>query len=504
MALDPRTPVIVGVGQLSQRVDAGAPELEPVDLMVEAARAALADASGPDASGDGSGAIDPAAIDSVRTVSLLSWRYADPGALVAERLGVGHPVDSAVSPMGGNSPQSLVNRTALDILAGETSCALLAGAESWRSRDRHRKAGDTPPWTSEPEGTTPARELGDAVPMNHEAEAALGIYLPVQLYPMFEQAHRHALGRTMEEHVPVIAGLWSRFSEVAAANPHAWIREPMTAEQIATPSESNRMVGLPYTKVMNSNNAVEQSAAVLMCSVEVAERLGVPRSKWVFPLAGSDAHEHPYVSNRDQIGAAPAVRIAGEAALDAAGVRIGDIAHVDLYSCFPVAVEIGAQALGLPLERKLTQTGGLSFAGGPWNNYVMHSIATMVEVLRADPGSKGLVWGNGGYLTKHAFGIYSTEPPAERFEWRHPQDEIDALPSREVATDWDGPATVESWVVMHDRDGRPEQAFFSLLLADGRRAWGQTTDASAMPTLVTEDVIGRTVKRTAAGEVTLT
>jgi acetyl-CoA C-acetyltransferase len=491
VSIDPRTPVIVGVGQRSQRVDRGEPELEPVDLMVVAARAALEDA----------GVTDPSAIDSVRTVSLLSWRYADPGALVAERLGVGHEVDSGVSAMGGNSPQMLLNQTALDIQSGEASCVLLAGAESWRTRSKYRAAGENPPWTTEPEGTAPARQIGTAVEMNHEAETALGIFLPIQVYPMFEQARRHHLGRSMEEHLPVLGALWSRFSEVAAKNPHAWIQEAMTPEEITTPSPTNRMVGLPYTKVMNSNNAVEQSAAVLLCSVEVAERLGVPRDRWVFPLAGSDAHEHPYVSHRDTLHTAPAVGIAGRAALDAAGIGIDDVEHVDLYSCFPVAVEVGADELGLDLDRQLTLTGGLSFAGGPWNNYVMHSIAAMVEALRADPGSTGLVWGNGGYLTKHAFGIYSTEPPASGFQHRHPQDEVDALPSREVAPDFEGEATVETFTVMHGKDGQPELGLVALLLDDGRRAWGTTDDADAVSLMAAEDVIDRRVQRRADGRI---
>ncbi len=497
MALDPRTPVIVGVGQRSQRVDRGEPELEPVDLMVEAARLALDDAGGADAT----------AIDSVRTVSLLSWRYLDPGSLVADRLGVGHAVDSGVSAMGGNSPQMLLNQTALDILAGDVSCVLLAGAESWRTRMKYRAMDEKPPWTVEPEGTPPAREIGKAVEMNHDAETSLGIFLPIQVYPMFEQARRHHLGRTAAEHVPVIAGLWSRFSEVAAKNPHAWIQEAMTPEEIATPSETNRMVGLPYTKVMNSNNAVEQSAAVLLCSVEVAERLGVPRDRWVFPLAGADAHEHPYVSHRDTLYTAPAVGIAGRAALGAAGKTIDDVDHVDLYSCFPVAVQVGAAELGLDLDRQLTVTGGLSFAGGPWNNYVMHSIATMVDTLRDDPGTTGLVWANGGYLTKHAFGLYSTEPPADGFAHVHPQDEIDALPSREVSTDHDGPATVETYTVMHDKSGEPERGLFALRLDDGRRAWGVTEDADTLALMVATDtegeMIDRRVSRAADGQVTV-
>lgn len=493
MALDPRTPVVIGVGQHNQRVDRGEPELEPVDLMVEAARKALADTGV---------AVDPAAIDSVRTVGLLSWRYADPGTLVAERLGVGHDVDSGVSAMGGNSPQMLLNETALDIAAGRASCVLLAGAEAWRSRMAARSAGETPDWTVQPEGTPPARGIGSAVEMNHEAEIGLGIFLPIQVYPMFEQAHRHHLGRTLDEHLPQVGALWSRFSEIAAGNPNAWIREAMTPEEVITPSAENRMVGFPYTKVMNSNNAVEQSAAVLLTSVEVAERLGVPRDRWVFPVAGGDGHDHPYVSHRWDLHTSPAIGVIGRATLDAAGTGVDDLSHVDLYSCFPVAVQVGAAQLGLDLGRQLTLTGGLAFAGGPWNNYVMHSIAAMVEALRADGGT-GLVWANGGYLTKHAFGVYRTEPPAHGYRHVHPQDEIDALPSREVAADHDGPATVESWVVMHDRDNRPERAFVALLTDDGRRAWGTTDDADAMATMVAEEMIGRRVTRAADGVVGL-
>lgn len=495
MALDPRTPVIIGVGQHNQRVDRGEPALEPVDLMVVASETALADCGSPSP-------VDRAAIDSVRTVGLLSWRYTNPGALVAERLGVGHAVDSGVSAMGGNSPQMLLNETALDIAAGRVSCVLLAGAEAWRTRMAARAAGGKPDWTIEPDGTQAAREIGVPVEMNHEAETSLGIFLPIQLYPMFEQARRHHLGRSMDDHLPQVAALWSRFSEVAASNPNAWIQEAMSPEEIMTPTPENRMVGYPYTKVMNSNNAVEQSAAVLLCSVEVAERLGVPRQRWVFPLAGGDGHDHPYVSHRADLYTSPAVGIIGRATMDAAGVTVDDLDHVDLYSCFPVAVQVGADELGLDLDRQLTLTGGLAFAGGPWNNYVMHSIAAMAEAVRADGGT-GLVWANGGYLTKHAFGIYGTEPPADGFRHVHPQDEIDALASREVATDHEGPATIESWVVMHDRDSQPESAFVALLTEDGRRAWGMTADADVLAEMLAVDMIDRAVERHADGTVTL-
>jgi acetyl-CoA C-acetyltransferase len=315
--------------------------------------------------------------------------------------------------------------------------------------------------------------------------------LPVQVYPLFEQAHRIALGRGLDEHLVAVSELWSGFSEVAAKNPHAWIQQRFSPEEIRTPSADNRMIGFPYTKLMNSNNAVEQGAGLILCSAERAEALGVARDRWVFPYSGTDAHDTYTVSARDELGRSPAMRIAGRTALELAGAGVDDLAHVDLYSCFPSAVEIAAHELGLGTERALTVTGGLSFAGGPWNNYVMHSIATMAGLLRSEPGSLGLISANGGFITKHAFGVYGTEPPATSFRHAEPQAEVDALPSRELCEEPDGEVSVEAWTVMHDRDGAPETGIVVGLLDDGRRAWGVTTDADLVTTMVTEDLAGR-------------
>jgi acetyl-CoA C-acetyltransferase len=184
-----------------------------------------------------------------------------------------------------------------------------------------------------------------------------------------------------------------------------------------------------------------------------------------------------------------------------AGVGIDDVGLIDLYSCFPSAVQLGAQSLGLGLDRQLTRTGGLSFAGGPWNNYVMHAIATMMADLRDRPGELGLVWANGGFTTKHAFGIYSTEPPATPFRHAYPQDQIDALPRRELAlpNDAAGTATVEAYTVMHGREGEAEQAIASCLLADGRRAWGTSVDDGTVRALCDGEWVGRSVTLTEDG-----
>jgi acetyl-CoA C-acetyltransferase len=177
---------------------------------------------------------------------------------------------------------------------------------------------------------------------------------------------------------------------------------------------------------------------------------------------------------------------------------------VDLYSCFPSAVQLGAQSLGLSLDRQLTRTGGLSFAGGPWNNYVMHAIATMVGELRAVPGERGLVWANGGYATKHSFGIYSTAPPVGGFTSDSPQEEIDSLPHRDLAepADAEGPATIEAYTVMHSREGSPETCLAACLLADGRRAWGTSTEPGLASAMCDGEWVGTRVTLTEAGALT--
>ena len=493
MALDPRAPVIIGVGQTVQHTDDLHEALDPSLLMCSAIGNATVDA--------GLGTIPNP--QSMRVVNLLTWKYGDPAFLIAQQLGL-TPSETAYTPMGGQSPQSLVNATAGEIQAGKLDIAILAGGEARRTRVRARKAEVELRWPTAPDDQAP-RLIGEELVLNHPAELERGLMMPVQIYPIFESAIRAASGASPEQHLQIISELWSRFSDVAADNPSAWSRTARTAEEIRTPSSHNRMVGLPYTKYMNSNNDVDMAAAIIMCSAEQAASLGVPRDHWVFVHAGTDCHEHPFVSNRWSFADTPAIELGGRRVMELAGCTIDDVGLVDLYSCFPSAVQLGAKSLGLSLDRQLTRTGGLSFAGGPWNNYVMHAIATMVGELRGQPGELGLVWANGGYVTKHAFGIYSTAPPTEGFRHDHPQDEIDALPQRQLAdaADAAGPATIEAYTVMHSRDGWPETAIAACLLADGRRAWGMSSEPGIAAAFCNGEWVGTRVTLTDTGNLAI-
>ena len=489
-ALDPRTPVLIGQGQALDRSTNPAEAKHPVALMAQALEAAARDAS----------IALPRTVDSVRVVRLLSWKYTNAAHALAAACGISAR-ETATTPHGGNMPQTLVNLTARQIAAGEVDFVVLAGGECARTRTAVKDASLLP-WPTTDDAPAAAHIVDDLALLNDE-ETRLGIMLPIQMYPMFETAIRAAAGRDVATHARRIGELWSRFSQVAAKNDFAWSREPLTPEKVVEISPDNRMIGLPYRKVMNSNNQVNLAAALIMCSAERATALGVPRDRWVFPISGTDCHEHQFVSNRWSFAETPAVARGGAAALRLAGIGVDDVSLVDLYSCFPSAVQLGAASLGFDLERTLTLTGGLSFAGGPWNNYVMHAIATAMRRLRESPDERAFVWANGGYATKHAFGVYATRPPASGFAYANPQSEIDALPRRELALGDDaaGDATIEAYTVMHDRDGAPERLIASAIRPDQRRAWIVNTDRSVAASFVSGEHVGDRVRLLRSGEL---
>ncbi|MEU1275546.1 acetyl-CoA acetyltransferase [Streptomyces sp. NPDC005799] len=474
--MDPRTPVVAGGGQLNQR-DAA---LEPVDMIVEAARRAAADAGAPGLA---------EAVESVRVVGMLSWRYRDPGRLVGERLGA--PVRHTVyTGNGGSHPQALVNDAAEDIAAGRCDVVLVGGAEAWRTRMALKADGRRPQWTIQGDDVEEP-ERRPEVPMRAPAELRAGLDRPAFVYPLFEQALRLNAGRSNAGHRARIAGLWARFSESAVANPAAWTRRAYTPEEIAEPTPDNRIIAWPYTKLMNSNNNVEQAAAVLVCSARAARRFGVPADRWVFPRAGTEAADTAAIAARPRLDGSPAIRAAGRAALRLAGLELADLGPVDLYSCFPSAVQVAATELGLPIDdpaRPLTVTGGLTFAGGPWNNYSTHAIATMADQVRRAQ-RPGLVTANSGYLTRHSIGVYAPWP-GDGFHRCSATAQADAQPPTPVAEGYAGPAELEAWTVVFTRDGEAETAMAALRTPSGARTLARCVEPDAVTRLVHEEETG--------------
>jgi acetyl-CoA C-acetyltransferase len=509
MALDPRTPVVVGVGQVTVRPDPNidpADRPEPVELMARALRAA----------GEDAGAVTPGAAtaigdalirraDSIRVVVPFGWRSINPALLVAQKLGFAAgdaPRELMLTAVGGNTPQALLHDACRSISRGDMGVVLVTGAEAMYTRAASRRDPATPPlnWASQPVDGTPEPTMfgADRAPAT-DLEVSRGIVMPIAAYPLFENALRGANSWTMAEHTARIGSLWSRFSQVAANNPYAWLPTARTSEEITTPSPTNRMVSFPYTKLCTANLQVDQGAAYIVCSVEAARAAGVPEDRWVFPLSGAEAHDHWFISHRPELHRSPAIRLAGRAALELAGVAPDDLGPVDLYSCFPAVVQMAAHELGLPIDdpaRSLTLTGGLTFGGGPGNNYTSHGIAQLVGALRAEPGTVGLATGLGWYATKHSMGVYASRPPAHEgrngFAWRDVQPEVDALPQCTVDSQASGDVTIETYTVAFDREGQPEHGIVACRTSAGHRAWGTITDGDTLASLCAEEGIGRT------------
>lgn len=472
-------PVLVGIHHLEQRQSDPQLAQEPIQLMIEAVKNAAVDAGSPELLN----------ANSVRVIKGI-WPYQNPGKAIADAIGC-PGAESVISTFGGNFVQTTVNRSALDIQNGIHDVIILTGAECGSTQAKAAKAKVDLDWATLP--GQPDQQFGVDKDMRHDAERAIRLGRPIAVYPIMELALRHQLGLGVAEHLQRISELWASFNQVAVDNPNAWIRDAKTATEIRTPSAINRPVSFPYPKFMNSNDNVDQAAALIMCSEAKASSLGIPRDKWIYPWAGSDAQDHYYLSNRDNFYSSPAIRFAGNRCLEMAGVNAEDLDMVDVYSCFPVAVQVASRELNLDTTKPLTVTGGLTWAGGPLNNYVMHSIVRMAQLLREKQGQKGLITANGGYITKHAFGVYSSEPPSQPYQYADVQQQVDNTFKREVTIGHAGEGIVEGYSVVYGASGL-EKAFVATRLADERRAWGVCQDQDVLQSMTKEEFCGRKVK----------
>jgi acetyl-CoA C-acetyltransferase len=477
--MDPRTPVIVGAGQVTaDRASDG-----PIALAVAALRTAASDA------GAGGETLLRRA-DSARHVATVCWPYTDEAALTAAGVGAAPSETVRTAQFGGDGPGRLVSDTARAIACGEVDVALVSGAEAVGALRDFQKRGETPDWPDQPSEVKPAKVIGsDRFPSN-EAETAVGLLAPIYNYALLETAVQARTGRGRDEHARAIASLWSRFSEVAAENPHARIRTTFSADELLATGPGNRLVSAPYTKLLTANIQVDQATGLIMCSAQAARDAGIAVERWVFPLAGAYAADEWFMSERSELAASPAIAACGEAVLTHARAGIDDVAYIDLYSCFPSAVQIACSELGLdPAERTPTLTGGLTFAGGPGNNYSSHGIAAAVAALREDPDGLALTTALGWYATKHACLVFSGRPGQQ------PYADIEASPAspepRRATATYSGPATVEAYTIPYDRAGEPEAVIVSALTPDGARALTRITDTAAITEFNSEDPLGR-------------
>ena len=489
---DPRTPCIIGVAQRTWHLTGDDLAPEPLAMQAEVVRAAAADAG---ARGD-----VLAAVDGLDVVYCMSWPYDDPAGRLAATLGIAPP-RQACSGIGGTVPQQLLNAAAARIIAGDAEVQVVVGAEALDTKRRLKRAGERPAWSHrhpEPPG------FPFEAPF-HPAEVAHEVFQAWLTFAVRDVARRAAHDEAPEAHRRRLGDLLAPMTDVAAANPFAWFPVSRTAEELVTPTPDNRMVGYPYTKLMVAVMDVDMAASVVMASWAAADRLGVPEDRRVVLRGWCSAEDPVYVAEHGDLGRSPAMAASAAEALRCAGVGIDDVAHLDLYSCFASSVDFARDALGLADgdPRPLTVTGGLPYAGGPASNYLSHAVAAMVEALRADPGSLGLVSGVGMHLTKHCHAVYSTAPgPVALPEAAAVQSRVEAAnPARAITDTFTGPATLAGYSVVHGRDGTPAWGLGVCDLDDGTRAYARTEEAGLLAAWEAEEWVGRPVRLAADGPV---
>jgi acetyl-CoA acetyltransferase len=470
--LSPTLPVVVGVGQVTRRDDDDVALAEPLELLLDAARAAEADA--------GARLLDR--IDAVELMPIGAWPYDDLPGLVIERLGLEVPrVRGREHPVGGETPIRALDAAAARIAAGDARVVLLAGAEGTRAVTRARRAGAELPWT--PRG---ARSTIPVMAPELQRAARVGIERALHCFPLYEHALRAHEGASLSDAQSESGALWSGLTAVAAANPYAWSREARRASDVADVGPDNRMVSFPYPKALTANPFVNQGAALLVTDTDTARSLGIREARWVHPLGGAGADEPTDPRTRAAYHHGPAVDVTVRAVQEITGTTTDDYDVVELYSCFPAMPKLTRRALGRAATDPISVTGGLSFFGGPGSNYLTHSLAAMVERIRADGGT-GFVHGVGMFNTKH-HALVLRDHARDDGAYPAPEHDVGAprppvTPPVPVVEDYAGAATVLTCTVMFDRDGAPERGAVICTGAHGERVSAGVHDRDTLAAL---------------------
>jgi acetyl-CoA C-acetyltransferase len=453
-----RIPVIVGIGEIVDRPKQIAEGLEPLDLLVEALRRAEAD-SGGRLLGE---------IESLDIVSFLSWRYREPEQQLSTRLGI-QPKHAFYGPVGGESPIRYLHEAAQRIARGECRVAAVCGAEAQSTATKAERAGVELPWTPFARDVAePKRGAAFQKPM----AVKLGVFRPVSVYPFYEAATAALWGQTPREAMAESGALWSTYSKVAAENPNAWLKRRFTSEEIITPTPDNRLIAWPYTKLMVANPAVNMGGAVLMTSLAKARAAGIREDRLVHFCGGASAEEPLDYLERDTFFESHAQNAVLKAVMEFAGGDGGAFGAIELYSCFPCVPKMARRTLGLGQDVQPTVTGGLTFFGAPLNTYMTHAACAMVRKLRGGT-TLGLLYGQGGFVTKHHALVLSREAPREPLaQEANVQSEADRHRGQVslFVTEAVGKGTVESFTAIYGRHSEIEHGVVMLRTSGNTRA----------------------------------
>lgn len=474
-----KTPVLVGVAAVQQKMEDYRQALEPVDLMEQALRDAAEDA--------GSTELLRRADEILVPKSL--WGYSDPGRILADTLGAS--TATTLLAEFGILQQSLLTRACQRIAAGEARVVLVAGGEARYRSQCAGKAGEEASETTQVD-VDPDILLRPEDEMWSSVETDSGLGMPVGYYAILDSALRYKQGLSLGQHRDQMARMYSHLSDTAAGNSDAWAEEAVSAAHIREHSASNRMLAFPYTKLHNSQWNVDQAAGLILCSAGMAEELGIQRSKWIFPRAAAESNLMSVVASRKDLGASPGFRIAGEALMELAGLSFTDIRMCELYSCFPYAIRVQLEEFGLDSQRKISVTGGMTFGGGPLNNFVFQATVKMAQLLRQNRSEIGLVSAVSGLLTKQACALWSAAPGDREWACADVTEQVRAASEIcELIADYDGEALVAGYTVIY-QGMDPWRAVAVFDLPAGERTVAYSEDSQVIASMLEKECCGVT------------
>ncbi len=481
-----KTPIIVGISQLKQDKDFPEP-VDPVGLIEKASRSALSDA-GPEKL--------LSLIDTLYMVGIDGYTYKNAPARLCELLNI-KPGRSTFPFVGGNYPQKFLNAGAKKIARGESDVILFTGGEAEYAVRRANKGLISLNWPPEEK---PDKYDGGRVLSTSEFENYYNLMLPVGLYTFFETVLKETSGRSWDEHIKHIGTILEHYSKVSSENANAWTQGAYTREEIITPASDNRYICYPYTLRMMANRLVDMAAAIVMTSTETAEKLGIDKEKWIYPMGGADIENIFYVTQRPELITSPAIHHGSRLSLEQAGLSLDDIDIFDIYSCFPSMIQIFQNEIGLKPDdpRGLTITGGLPYFGAPLSNYSMHAVVTAAERIRERPSVKAFVAALGGINSKPSFGIYGSEPA--EYIWGERDDsglqkEILSKTLPEPVKQASGSFRIDAYAVHYGRDGIPELGTVTGMLECGTRTLAHIDiGPDELEEIKDKNIIGRSVE----------
>ena len=451
--LPDNTPVIVGVGDIIDKRKVDGPD--PLTLLGQASEIAFEDTGIKNVIDylDAIGVVR-FSVDFSTATNQSRFGYSNFPRSLANKIGVKKDISELYSGMGGNAPQVLLQEISKKIHANEIHCALISGGEVLQTMISKLKSGEKLNWEDSAGGEPEIIGINDEGFSKEEKKHHMD--LPSNVYPIFANAIRSSKSQSSEEHLRECSELFSKFSKVASLNPKAWFPKFRTPEEIEEISDSNRLVGFPYTKYLNSMIRVNMASSLVVMSEKLTKELKIPQNKKVYIHGSCVLNDIWNVSKRPSLNESPAIRECGKEVLSQAGISLSEISFLDIYSCFPSAVQIAQKELSLDSndDRPLTVTGGLPYFGGPGNAYTMFSSSEMVRKLRSNPNEYGMITANSWFLTKHAINIFSCKPPQE-IDWKKDfiklQSEINSREIKNFNTKPNGLGKVISYTIVQGR-----------------------------------------------------